>query len=89
MFAGFRRIDKTRALETHRRIRERALSDRGLHRHEPPSKIENVVQLIRRASAYVGGKTVKVAPIAVPTSEPIESWDRPVAAPRPIADAVA
>ncbi len=89
MFAGFRRIDKARIRETHRRIRERALSDRGLIRHDPPSKIENVVQLIRRASAYVGGRSVKVAPMVLPTTGRILSRDRPAAAPRPIADAVA
>ena len=61
MFAGIKRVDKARLLETHRRVRERALRDRGLNNHEPPSKIENVVHLIRRASAYVGGRPVKVA----------------------------
>lgn len=89
MFTRIKRVDKARLRETHRRIRERALRDPGLNNREPPSKIENVVHLIRRASAYVGGRPVKVAPIALPTTERVESRDRPVAVPRPIADAVA
>ena len=51
MFVRRKQVDETQRAAAHRRIRERALNDPGLHQAAPPSEVQNVVKLLKHASA--------------------------------------